>query len=59
VEMQRLGARSVPLRKTAINPVCAVFVTGNAGKLREVKAILLQGTPIEITSQALDSGCRP
>ena len=34
-------------------------MTGNAGKLREVKAILLQGTPIEITSQALDSGCPP
>jgi hypothetical protein len=40
-------------------PLCVVFVTGNAGKLREVKAILLQGTPIEITSQALDSGYQP
>jgi len=31
-----------------------VFVTGNAGKLREVKAILLQGAPVEINSKALD-----
>jgi hypothetical protein len=56
--MQKLGARSAPREKTTIN-LCTVFVTGNAGKLREVKAILLQGTPIEITSQALDSGCPP
>ena len=36
-----------------------MFVTGNAGKLREVKAILLQGKPIEIISQALDSEWQP
>jgi inosine triphosphate pyrophosphatase len=33
-----------------------VFVTGNANKLKEVKAILSQGgNPIEIDNQALDS----
>jgi len=33
-----------------------VFVTGNAKKLNEVKAILADGpNPIEIDSQALDS----
>lgn len=31
-----------------------VFVTGNAGKLREVREILAQGTPIEIESRDLD-----
>ncbi|KAG6810406.1 hypothetical protein H0H92_011994 [Tricholoma furcatifolium] len=39
-------------RLTAADPV---FVTGNANKLKEVKAILSQGGhPIEIDSQALD-----
>ena len=34
-----------------------VFVTGNANKLREVKAILSEGGhPIEIDSQSLESG---
>ena len=42
----------------------AVFVTGNAGKLREVKAILAAGdSGIEVTSQAVDGmfmfSCRP
>ena len=37
-----------------------VFVTGNANKLKEVKAILSQGgNPIEIDSQALDSQLFP
>jgi len=31
-----------------------VFVTGNAGKLREVREILAQGKPIEIESRDLD-----
>ncbi|KAI0265063.1 Ham1-like protein [Gloeopeniophorella convolvens] len=31
-----------------------VFVTGNAGKLREVRQILAQGTPIDIDSRELD-----
>ncbi|KAH9983194.1 inosine triphosphate pyrophosphatase-like protein [Russula compacta] len=31
-----------------------VFVTGNAGKLKEVSEILAQGTPIEIESRDLD-----
>ena len=31
-----------------------VFVTGNAGKLREVREILAQGTPVEIESRDLD-----
>lgn len=31
-----------------------MFVTGNAGKLREVREILAQGTPIEIESRDLD-----
>jgi hypothetical protein len=32
-------------------------VTGNAGKLREVREILAQGTPIEIESRDLDREC--
>ena len=55
VDMQKLGMRSALAKKKG-KIFCTVFVTGNAGKLREVKAILLQGAPIEITSQALDSG---
>jgi len=31
-----------------------VFVTGNAGKLREVREILAQGTPVEMESRDLD-----
>jgi inosine triphosphate pyrophosphatase len=35
-----------------------VFVTGNANKLKEVKAILAAGgSGIEVTSQAVDGGC--
>jgi hypothetical protein len=34
-----------------------VFVTGNAGKLREVREILAQGTPVEIESRDLDREC--
>jgi len=34
-----------------------VFVTGNAGKLREVREILAQGTPIEVDSRDLDREC--
>ncbi|KAF8172759.1 hypothetical protein K438DRAFT_2055400 [Mycena galopus ATCC 62051] len=37
----------------------AVFVTGNANKLKEVKAILSAGgRPIEIESHSLDSNSR-
>jgi inosine triphosphate pyrophosphatase len=36
--------------------ILIAFVTGNANKLKEVKAILSQGgNPIEIDSQSLDS----
>jgi len=31
-----------------------VFVTGNANKLAEVRAILAAGTPLEIESRSLD-----
>ncbi len=34
-----------------------VFVTGNAGKLREVREILAQGAPIAIESRDLDREC--
>jgi hypothetical protein len=34
-----------------------VFVTGNAGKLREVREILAQGPPIEVESRDLDREC--
>jgi inosine/xanthosine triphosphate pyrophosphatase family protein len=38
----------------------AVFVTGNANKLKEVKAILSEGgKPIEIESQSLDGKLTP
>jgi inosine triphosphate pyrophosphatase len=36
--------------------ILIAFVTGNANKLKEVKAILSQGgNPVEIDSQSLDS----
>lgn len=38
----------------------AVFVTGNANKLKEVKEILAAGdSGIEVTSQAVDGESRP
>lgn len=40
----------------ASNNLAPVFVTGNANKLKEVKAILSEGgNPIDIDSQSLDS----
>ncbi|KAJ7222506.1 inosine triphosphate pyrophosphatase-like protein [Mycena pura] len=43
-----------------ILPLAVVFVTGNANKLKEVKAILSDGPkPIEIESQSLDSKSIP
>jgi len=32
----------------------AVFVTGNASKLKEVREILAEGTPLELESRAID-----
>lgn len=45
-------------RANSMPPFKIVFVTGNANKLREVKAILAEGgAPIEITAQAVDGEC--
>ena len=56
--LERLGKGpplSIPAPRTSVPFV--VFVTGNAGKLREVREILAQGTPIEIESRNLDREC--
>ncbi|KZV86001.1 Maf/Ham1 [Exidia glandulosa HHB12029] len=37
-----------------MSPLKVVFVTGNANKLKEVRAILAAGEPIEVESQSLD-----
>jgi hypothetical protein len=54
----RLGKGESPLffPSPRLSPIfqSVVFVTGNAGKLREVREILAQSTPIEVESRDLD-----
>jgi hypothetical protein len=54
----RLGKGESPLffPSPRLPPIfqSVVFVTGNAGKLREVREILAQSTPIEVESRDLD-----
>jgi len=54
-ESRRADLSSEHLSPPSPYNTCTVFVTGNAGKLREVREILTNGPqPIEIESHSID-----